>query len=508
MSQLLSSKNFLILICILFLFTRLYKIAEIPASVYWDEASIGYNAYSIGKTGKDEWGDFLPIHFRAFGEFKLPVFIYTVAIFVKIFGLNEFSVRLPAALFSLGVVIITYLLAKKITNSTVIGLLSSLFITISPWYFIFSRTGYEATAGLMFYLVGIYLFLLITKRKVFLLISIISLILSVYSYNSFRLIVPLTIMFLVLLDLRSFLFIFKKTKLYLFFSLVLIIISVIPIYRLYAYDAGIARFQAVSELSLNSFVRNYLSHYSIDFLIQGDKNLRSQQSGFDQIYLPELILLPLGLLYIIGRKSKYSLIVVFLTLISPIPAAITKESPHALRAISLVPFFGILSAMGIIQLKEILKIRFIEPSMVIMMLLFFINYFTNFINTYPVQSSHDWQYGYKRIYIDFKDQFEKYNRVIVSDEYAQPYIFALFYLKYDPEKFQKSVVRNDVSDWGFSTVSKFDKFEFGKIEKLLKIGNISNSLIFASNTEKIPGLIPLTSIKFLDNTTAFWIYSL
>ena len=105
----------LILIVAFFLITRLYKITEIPGSVYWDEASIGYNAYSILETGKDEWGKVSPFHFKAFGEFKLPVYIYLLVPFIKIFGLNEFSVRFPGVLFSLGVIIFTFLLGKKIS---------------------------------------------------------------------------------------------------------------------------------------------------------------------------------------------------------------------------------------------------------------------------------------------------------------------------------------------------------------------------------------------------------
>src|SRR3989338_3538011 len=110
-------KYLLAIICLLFLLTRFYKIGDIPPSVYWDEASIGYNAYSISRDGKDEWGDFLPLHFRAFGEFKLPVYIYSVVPFVKMFGLNEFSVRAPSVLFSLGVLILTFFLAGKLTGN-------------------------------------------------------------------------------------------------------------------------------------------------------------------------------------------------------------------------------------------------------------------------------------------------------------------------------------------------------------------------------------------------------
>jgi len=172
-TKLKPSRILFVLICLLFLFTRLYKISEIPPSVYWDEASIGYNAYSVLKTGKDEWGEFLPIHFRAFGEFKLPVYIYSVILFVQIFGLNEFSVRIPAVLFSLGSIILTYLLAKKLSSSEAVGLFSATLMTISPWFFIFSRTGFEVTAGLMFYLLGILLFLHKLNGKFFLL-SVIS----------------------------------------------------------------------------------------------------------------------------------------------------------------------------------------------------------------------------------------------------------------------------------------------------------------------------------------------
>lgn len=460
-------KYLLVLICIFFIFTRFYKIAEIPPSVYWDEASIGYNAYSIAETGKDEWGEFLPIHFRAFGEFKLPVFIYVTAVSVKLFGLNEFSVRLPAVLFSLGVIILTYFLTKRLWGSEAIGLLSSFFVSVSPWFFIFSRTGYEATAGLMFYLLAIYLFLQNNLNPWYIFFSILSFILSAYSYNSFRIVVPLTILILAVYNLGDFIDVFKKDILPVTLSVIFLALSIIPVYRLYKYDAGIFRLQAVSTTN-SSVIKNYLSHFSPDFLIlRGDKNLRSQQPGFGQLYLPELILLPLGFLYMVKSKSKYRLLPLALLLLGPIPAAITKESPHALRAISMVPFISVISAAGVATLWKLSRMKnLINLIVIIIFLTFFTYYFLSFLNTYPANSSKDWQYGYKKIYEDFGNEFDKYDRIIISDEYAQPYIFALFYLKYDPESFRQEVVRNSVEEWGFSTVKKFGKFEFGKSSEL------------------------------------------
>jgi len=496
-------KKILLAIICIFLITRLYKIEQIPPSVYWDEASIGYNAYSISQTGRDEWGKFLPIHFRAFGEFKLPVYIYSVVPFVKLFGLNEITVRFPAVLFSLGVVLLTFLLAKRLSGNDKVALLSAFFLSISPWFFIFSRTGYEATAGLAFYLAGIYLFLF-NKKSWYIFFSIVSFILSAYSYNSFRIIIPLTILILVILELNNL----KKAKIVpIILSLVILILSIIPIYRLYKYDNGVSRLQVVAATN-STFFKNYISHFNPGFLfLSGDINLRSQQGGFGQLYLTDLFLLPLGLIYMINRKSKINYLTIFILLISPIPAAITKESPHALRSIAIVPFLSMISAYGVVFIRKYFNKSFVEILIVLISIFFFVNYSINFNTAYPTKSSADWQYGYKMIYSKFGNEFSKYDRVIISDEYAQPYIFALFYLKYDPNKFQKNVVRNSVDQWSFSTVSSFDKFEFGKINKLVT-KDTKNSLIFASQKEKLMDVNPFDTIKFLNGETAFWIYKI
>lgn len=465
--RLLTKNKLLLVIILFFLITRIYKIAEIPSSVYWDEASIGYNAYSILQTGKDEWGKVFPIHFRAFGEFKLPIYIYSVVPFIKIFGLNELSVRLPAVLFSLGIVILTFFLAKKLTGSSSIGFWSSFFLTISPWFFIFSRTGFEVTAGLMFYLLAILLFLQIRKGGEFILFSIVSFIISAYSYNSFRIISPLTILILLFYAKEDLKEIVSRYKPYILISVGILILSVIPIARLYIYDAGIYRLQEVGTASNLTIVKNYFAHFNPYFLfIHGDNNLRHQQAGFGQLYLPELALLLLGFAYILSNKSKYTFLPLVLILLGAIPAAITKESPHSLRSLSMIPFIHIISAMGTIKLGQILrkKLLFNLIVMIIFLSLFFY-YFTNFLTVYPIQSASSWQYEYKKIFTNSLLKYQQKNQYLIPDKYGQPYIFALFYLKYDPEKFRNEVVRNSVDKWGFSTVKRFGKFEFNKIDE-------------------------------------------
>jgi 4-amino-4-deoxy-L-arabinose transferase-like glycosyltransferase len=437
------------LVIFLFLVTRLYKIAEIPASVYWDEASIGYNAYSIATDLKDEWGDTLPLHFRAFGEFKLPVYIYSVAILTKLFGMNEFTLRFPAVMFSLGAVIFTYLLVVRITKSSKIGLMSSFLLTISPWLFIFSRTGYEATAGLFFFLAFVYFLIFNDNKKLHIALSLSFAILSFYSYNSFRILIPI---FFSIWAIKS-----KKIVFSIVFLLVFCI-SLIPVIRLYKFDSGAARLTTVGIHEPQTFIKNYFSHFTYDFLFKnGDVNDRSQVPGWGQTYFVGLPFFAIGLLWILRSKIKFSWVFLIFLLIGAIPSAITRESPHALRSILLAPTFSILSALGIFRLLEKYNIKkysnIFLVSLILIYLIFFGKYFFDFITTYNSKTSSAWQYEYKEI-------FAKQTSGIVTDKYAQPYIFALYYLKYPPEKFRQTVKYNPVDKWGFSTVKSFGNFEF------------------------------------------------
>lgn len=467
---------------VIFLITRLYKIGDIPPSVYWDEASIGYNAYSIGVDLKDEWGKFLPIHFRAFGEFKLPVYIYSVVPFVKILGLNATAVRLPAVFYSLGSLILIYLLTKKITDREWVGVLASFIFSVSPWYFIFSRTGYEATAGVFFFLAAIYLFLLASKRNIFSVLGVLAIIASIYSYTSFRIISPIALFaFLIIFYRKSF----RKKVIYFILSILLFILSLVPIVRLFIYDAGFSRaegfalFPSIAQVydlsgkphlqiifnrdakinwwsNLAQVGKNYLSHFSGSFLItSGDMNPRSQIPGHGELYWIDIPLILMGLYAVIRSKNFLYFLPVAMLIISPIPAALTKESPHALRSILAAPSFAIIASFGTAYLKENLK-QFSTLLVILVIAAYYLsfeNYGFDFLTKYSVETANDWQYQYKQT-------FENQKSGVVTDKFGQPYIFALFYQKIPPSEFRSTVKYNPVDKWGQSLVASFDGFQF------------------------------------------------
>ena len=159
--------NFLLFFILLFfLITRLYQIESVPASLYWDEASLGYNAYAILTTGHDEHGERFPItRFIAFGDYKPPGYIYAAVPAIFLFGLTEFAVRFPSAVSGILMVVLTYVLVLKLFSNQKAALLSSLLLAISPWSLQLSRAAFEAHLAAMLNLAGITSFVYCRKKK-------------------------------------------------------------------------------------------------------------------------------------------------------------------------------------------------------------------------------------------------------------------------------------------------------------------------------------------------------
>ncbi|MBI2599048.1 hypothetical protein HYW40_02425, partial [Candidatus Curtissbacteria bacterium] len=108
-------KLILLSIIILSALLRLINLGTIPIGFNDDEAAFGYNAHSILKTGKDEWGRFFPFPaFESFGDWKLVGYLYPVVVSQAVFGENEFATRFPSAAFGIAAIFTTYLLSKKL----------------------------------------------------------------------------------------------------------------------------------------------------------------------------------------------------------------------------------------------------------------------------------------------------------------------------------------------------------------------------------------------------------
>ena len=219
----------ILLVFAIALFFRFWRLSSYPVSLSIDEVTFGYSAYSVLKTGRDENGKFLPLVFKALGDYKPPVDVYLNIPSIAIFGLNEFAVRAPGALLgALSSLLIIFLL-RELKISWFGSVFAGLWLAVSGWHIFFSRAGYEAITALFFLLIGTLTFLIWTRRgsNLFFLSSITAFSFSVWSYHAERLFVPLLVIFL-LIVFRKKLIVFRRDPKKLLLPLIVLMIFAIP----------------------------------------------------------------------------------------------------------------------------------------------------------------------------------------------------------------------------------------------------------------------------------------
>src|SRR3989344_8441615 len=116
----------MVLVLIIATWLRFFNLGITPGGLYVDEASIGYNAYSLLKTGRDEYGKSFPALIKSYGDFKAPVYTYLLVPVYKFWGLNMTTTRAVSAVAGVMTVAFLYALVKLVTNNGRLGVLSSL----------------------------------------------------------------------------------------------------------------------------------------------------------------------------------------------------------------------------------------------------------------------------------------------------------------------------------------------------------------------------------------------
>src|SRR3989344_3216366 len=180
-------KLFLACLFIISLFLRIYKLADRPLGFTWDEAALGYNAYSILQTGRDEYNQILPLIFKSFGDYKPGLYIYFTVPSILLFHLTELATRLPSAIFGSLLVITMYLLTRRLFSS-IPATAAAIVMAINPWHLYFSRGAWEANLYLFFTALATLLFL---KRRY--LISALFFGFTLLTYQGAKMFIPLLI---------------------------------------------------------------------------------------------------------------------------------------------------------------------------------------------------------------------------------------------------------------------------------------------------------------------------
>lgn len=440
-------------------FIRLWHLDSFPQSLSIDEASIGYNAWSILETLRDEFGVYMPLSFRSFGDYKPPMNIYLTSISIALFELDELSVRLPVALTSVLLIAVSILLLKKLKFSSNAALISGLWLTLLGWNIFYSRASFEAISALFLTLLGFYWYLVWRqKRTAFSLLGAATVWgLSIWTYHSQRVFIPLLVLFLLMIDKKILL---KDKRVYIS-ALVLISFFVALFVLLYFDRSALGRASNLfltqdpvisKQLNHNIFdtftiskkiFEQYLHYFSLKFWFW--KSGIITPAGYQGIGLLNLVDLPVFVLGIYSLfKSKNIFLrklVIFWFLAGPVAAAFTRGDPSPIRTIVWMPFFVFVMASGF---EILLTKRRIWLIAYLVGLAFCFGYFVdlytrNFTKFYADQ----WHFGYKQVLIYACNNYKKYDRIIVTDKYGiienriktVPYIYALIYCHIDPKNY-------------------------------------------------------------------------
>lgn len=491
----------LILIISLGAFLRLINLGSLPNSYTPDELSQGYTAYSILQTGKDEWGSSNILNLRSFGDYKPPLQTLLMIPSIKIFGLTPFAVRFPNAFLSIFTIFLTYLIAVYLFKNKNIGLLSALFMAVSPWSLPMSRIALEANVVVFIISLATYLFLKAANTKNFFLfiISIIFFGFSLFTYHSAKIFTPLYLLIL-----------FFYQKIYRQKIFTIILISIFSLSFIFHYQTthqikssrtnDIAIFNPTDgwrgvsnnqyEMSQNGLpylvvktfynkivylgeiiTQNYLSYFSPQFLItQGaGETTYGMIPGFGVLgIIPTFGLILLFYLIIKNKYPEFNKSLFFLLIVILIPpfiSSLAKGQYSGNRVSLMMPFIQILAAAGIILFIETLP-KLLEKITFYLFLIIFSFTSLVFLQRYFFQGNQilakGMLYGHQQA-INFVKNNSYVDQVIYSRKLSEPQAYVSFFEKIDPK-----LTQSESQKWleyetkSLSFLDKLGEYKLGK----------------------------------------------
>lgn len=541
---------------------RTISLSSYPVGFTPDEASFAYDAYSLLKTGKDQWGHSWPLVLESFGDFKSPLLSYLAMPFVATLGLTKTAIRLPNALLGTLAVLVTYFLAlelgrylwprsKSITNhysgaklnSSNLAIVASLLLAISPWHVMMSRGGFEANLTTFFLPLGILLFLKALQNHHLLYWAAGVFGLNLFTYHSPKLVVPLL--------LAALVFIFRKDLKKLPFSKLVgagLVFGVFLVLTAYTFSAGAgARASGVSifqgaleasseprleviergfpalgrvlhnkyQVSIDRFLTNYATYFSPQFFFsEGPKETTyGMIPGRGVLYWFEALFILGFLYYLFKTKEKRALLVILVwLLLVPIPAALsTGPGHHANRAVIMLPSLQIALSIGALASWEWLKKNYGSLSKYLAsgFVVFAVVIFVSFLEDYFIQSPRKAAVGMLKGNLEAA-QWLVTNRegepVIMSTRLSEPHIYVAFANAWDPKNYQEATREWNYKERGLGWVDQIPEYRLGDyVFKQLDWRKDGGAILVGKPEEFLENQTALEAFNYPDGSSALLI---
>ena len=455
---------------------RIIGIDKYPNALNVDEASAGYEAFSILNYGIDRNGNFLPVFLVAWGSGQNALLSYLMMPFIAIFGLTTFSIRLPMAIIggiSLG---IFYCLLKRMTNKKV-AIIGLIFLAICPWHIMKSRWGLESNLFPDLMLLSVFLIIkgLQDKKIVFQILGYIVAGLTAYAYGTSYFFLPLFFIPVLFIMLKKKEITVKELIINLavigIVALPIIIFVIINTFNLPEIELP---FLTIPRMEVNRY-EEITSIFSSDFLEKsldnftgGLKILMYQIDGLPwnsledigTIYTFSTIFTILGIIVAIKNRKdiKYGYIMGIWLIVSILLLFVCEPNINRLNII----FFPIIfyTVVGIDEIAKQGKV------FAVLLAIVYILSFGLFVNSYLSENAND----YMTFESNLEEPIEYLNtlqdkEIYITNSIKEPYIYVLFYTKYDTRDFVNTVEYYN-EDGAFRQVKSFGNYNFVSINVL------------------------------------------
>lgn len=370
----------------------LWDVAKIPPAVYADEATVGYNAWQLLVSGRDEYGELFPVLFRFFGAYTPGMMVYLLVPVIELLGLTAFAVRLPSMIFGwLSIVVVYAFLRQSLKRKK--ALMGAAFYAILPWTVFSSRLGYEVTSGHLLYAVGMYFGWRGLKENDFLKWAALALSMSSYAAHVQRYLLPFAVGLLMLLLSSK-----RKTEVnkrsLLAAAAVLVICQAPNIYLAFSHPGFWIKNDAISKnvaTAGENFIRQYLTYLSPKTIFEQSPDIDKQHQipGLSLAYWWMVWPFAVGMWGLIKtHKEARSKFVTGLLLISIIPAAFSGVFISTQRAMPMLLPLGLILGIGIARINR-------PKIMIILAVYSLILLWRGYFVLLPKLNARAWDYGYK-----------------------------------------------------------------------------------------------------------------
>lgn len=464
---------------------RFWQLGSAPDGFHADEAAYGYNAYSIMKTGRDEYGKQFPLILKSFYDYKGAIYAYLTIPFISVSGLNEWAVRAPSALFGVLFVLLTYALVYRISDSYRLALLSMALAAISPVGILLSRVQSDPLVCVFFLYLGLYVLLTSFKTNNRLLIAaaIISMVISFYTHPVSRLfVVPMLAGVGV-----SYWPVLQKKARGSFLTVTLCMAAAVGLLLVSTAGARFAQVSIFSKMDVQLpleeqiredgsmrfpllftrmvhnkvmaygqyFLDNFASYMSYDFLFR--RAAQPSREGIPNsgiLLLIELPFLLMGVYASFRKRLSYGIRAVLWFLLVPLVLSFASdESPNIHRFFLATIPVHILTALGIVAALDHLRGEYRKLAAVIITAVFLANlgyYLHQLFVHQPIHNPYTRNNVDKELALTLKELTPSYD-VIVTQKILE---HMLFFWPIDPAAYQKGGSPRDTDN------ARYGKFLF------------------------------------------------